>query len=455
MPVRFNPTYRAIFAAGVTVGVMTAFVLVATVIRDLVIAYRFGIGDVVDAFFMALLLPGIAVQVIAVSLATAAVPQLIRLQNRDEAAAAALAANIGVVVVACSLLATAGLALLSGPIVELLSAGFSPEKAALTRWLFVLLLPSIILQGWSTFVGGLINARRRFGIVAAAPAFRPLMMIAALMLPTDDPTILVAGLLGGLLLEAVLVSTLAVQLGLPVLPRWHGLDTGTRVVLKEFGPAGASTLIMALAQFATLYLASLLPAGSVAALSYGNKVVSLVIGLCALPISTAVLPHFSLLASQEEWLQLRAVACRITAVLLACTVPLALACAAFSGPIVSLLFERGAFTESDTAYVAQIQAFLVLQLPFYLTGILWVRVLTALQRNFLLALVAVVNAGTSIIASLILMRSHGAAGIALGVSLGHVVAPSFAGFLALSLLRARQLRYAESIRREPSPLLET
>jgi putative peptidoglycan lipid II flippase len=446
---KFNPAYRRIVLTSAVVAGMTAIVMAATVARDLAIAYRFGISDIVDAFFIALLVPSIAVQVTAVALANATLPQFIRLRSASATEAAQLAANVGAIGLALFLAVTLCLAALADPLIRLLGAGFSADKAAMTHSLYLGLLPIIALQGWSTLVGALINAQQRFAIVAAAPGLRPALMIILLLVASNDPMTLVLGLVTGSLLEAVLIGATAVSLGLPIRPRWHGLDTSARTILREFGPIAASTVIMSIAQFTNQYLASLMAAGSVAALSYGGKVVALFIGLCALPLSVTILPHFSTLASNRDWSQFRRTVLHAALLLMALTVPATIVAAVFSVDIVRLLFERGAFSQSDTLLVGQIQTYLILQLPFYMLGILWVRVLTALQRNHLVAVVALVNAATNILASIIFMQLQGVAGIALAISLGYVPACLIAGYFALSLLKHRQEQQLVSSTRIP------
>jgi putative peptidoglycan lipid II flippase len=195
-------------------------------------------------------------------------------------------------------------------------------------------------------------------------------------------------------------------------------------------------MIMSCAQFVDQYLAALLAPGSVAALSYGGKIVSLVIGFVALPLSVTLLPYFATMAAQHRWEKLRSTLLDWSVLLLGMAIPIASVCAYWSIPIVQLLFERGAFSSADTALVARIQGYLLLQLPFYVVGILWVRVLTALQRTRLVALVALTNATINIAASLVLIPSEGVAGIAMAISLGYIVASSLAGCFTFWLLNA-------------------
>jgi putative peptidoglycan lipid II flippase len=99
---------------------------------------------------------------------------------------------------------------------------------------------------------------------------------------------------------------------------------------------------------------------------------------------------------------------------------------AFSSPIVSLLFERGAFSEADTRAVAEVQALLALQIPFYVLGMIAVRLLSATSGNRILMWISFGNFAVNIVANYVFMRLWGVAGIALATSLVYVIASSVA-----------------------------
>ena len=172
---------RRIFSAAVMVGTMNGIVMVVAVFRDLVFAYRFGTGAIVDAFLMGLLVPTMAVQVIAVSLSLAMVPEVIRLHGQADCAEANSFSSSAIIIgLGFLLLLTAILLLLHQPLTAVLTAGFDEERTQLTTFFFLGLLPSIVVQGWSTLLGGLMNATNRFAIVALAPMLRPFALCAVL-----------------------------------------------------------------------------------------------------------------------------------------------------------------------------------------------------------------------------------------------------------------------------------
>jgi putative peptidoglycan lipid II flippase len=108
-------------------------------------------------------------------------------------------------------------------------------------------------------------------------------------------------------------------------------------------------------------------------------------------------------------------------VILLASVPLTLIVFALSEPIVSLLFERGAFTKADTHLSGQVQALFVLQVPFYMLGILIVRLISSLQANHVLMWGAAINLFLNIFLNYLFMQWFGVSGIALSTSVVYFI----------------------------------
>jgi hypothetical protein len=77
----------------------------------------------------------------------------------------------------------------------------------------------------------------------------------------------------------------------------------------------------------------------------------------------------------------------------------------------------GSFTVADTTLVADVQALLALQTPFYVAGIILVRLVTALGSTRDLTWISLVNTLLNVVLNLVLIRYMGLPGIALATSL--------------------------------------
>jgi putative peptidoglycan lipid II flippase len=245
---------------------------------------------------------------------------------------------------------------------------------------------------------------------------------------------LVVGSLAGVFLQCVVLGLALRRSGVPLLPHWRRATPDVAKALKQYLPvvlAGSLTTSNGLVDQA---MAAILQPGSVAALSYGGKTTSFLSSLGAAALGAVVLPHFSRMVSTGDWRGIRHTLNTYTRIILACAIPLTVAVFALSAPIVSLLFERGAFSQVDTKVVAQVQAYYILQLPWYVAGVLAVRLLSALSLNHVILLVAAINFLTNVVLNYVLMRHMGVSGIALSTSMVYLGSFIYCWFAAQQYL---------------------
>ncbi len=327
------------------------------------------------------------------------------------------------------------IALLFPIVLPILASSFNPEKLAFTRQLFWALLPIITVTGLATTWAAVLNAEGEFALPAATPIITSLIVafILFLRIQTGGAWGLALGTLIGACLEATLLGGRLKRHGLSLLPRWLGMDADLRQILRQYAPQAAAMLVFSGTTLADQAVAARLGPGSVAALNYGSKIISLFIGVTATTVSTAVLPHFSRLVALDDWKSLRRDMRRFSVLILAALTPLALLLAACSDPLVRLVFQRGAFTAQDTHLVGHVQAYFALQIPFFTVGMLCIRILCALKiisRNFWIAAFSVV---LNLVLDIVFAREFGVAGIALSTTGVSVIS---AGIYYLVALRA-------------------
>jgi putative peptidoglycan lipid II flippase len=399
---------------------LTVLVHLAAMGKELIVANRFGTGDALDALLIALLLPSFASNVIAGSFGSAFIPALIRIRGeQDPEAVKRLFSNVmaggTVLLVAISLI----LGVTASIILPVLGSGFSPEKLALTQSLFFVLFPILVINGIGLLWTSLLNAYDRFALAAFSPIMIPLVTIVFLYLAGKEWGIyaLAAGTLGGFILEVVLLAPGVRRLGFSLLPSWHGVDSDLTGLLKQYLPMVVGAFLMSCTGLVDQSMAARLGPGSVASLSYGNKIVAPLLGIGSLSVGTVVFPHFSRMVVALDWDRLHATLRRYGFVLLCVTVPITIGLILCSTPLVGLLFERGAFNAGDTLVVSGIQVFLVTQIPFYLLTILLVRLLSSLNKNSVLMQAAMINLGLKVILNYVLVPWFGVAGIGLSTAL--------------------------------------
>jgi putative peptidoglycan lipid II flippase len=411
---------RRILAATLIVGGLSVLVKVTAMAKELAVAYRFGTGDAVDAFLIAFLVPQLVVNIVAGSLPAAFTPVYIHVRELEGSAAARRlfeSATSGSIAVLLAM--TFALLLLMPLGFHLLASGFSAEKLALTRSIFLILSPVVLLNGLITMWTAVLNAEQRFAALAFAPVSVPLLTLLMVLYAGQTWGIyaLALGTVLGFLVQCAVLAVVVTRLGLPIIPRWGGVEPALRRVAAQYLPMVAGAALTTSSWVIGQAMAAMLPAGSVASLNYGNKVVGMLSEMGSMALATAVLPHFSVMVARREWAGIRRTLRVYVRLIVLIGVPVTVALVAASPEIVRLLFQRGAFTRGDTQLVATIQSLYLLQIPFVMVGMLYVRLASSLQRNQILLVGALITLPLNVVLNLILMRLIGIPGIALSTSL--------------------------------------
>lgn len=431
-----SPT-RQIFSAAITVGFMTALVKVVAVGKELVVAWRFGAGEALDAFFIALIVPSFIFVVVAESINAALIPTYIRVREQEGLEVAQRLFS-GVVVWSSALLGIITILMIATAPLYLpwLAGGFRPQKLDLTFHLICTIAPVVPLSGIVVIWGAVLNAGERFALAAISPAVTALITILLLLANKDWGIFALAiGLVCGTLLEMILLGAALKQQGISLRPKWYGFDSHLRQVVSQYAPMSAGAFLMCSTSLVDQSMAAMLSPGSVAALNYGNKVIALPISLIATAVSTAVIPYFSEMVADRNWLGVRDTMKRYLWLVVITTVPVTVVLFLFSQPIIEVLLQRGSFTAQDTHIVAQIQAMYALQLPFYVGGIFVVRLISSMQLNQILMWASGLNLIINICLNYLFMQWLGVIGIALSTSCVYAFS-----FLFVFLFATKNLR---------------
>ena len=415
-----KPVGFRILMAIMTVGGVTLVVRCASTLKELVVARLFGTGDALDAFLIAFVLPSFTINVVAGSFQAAFIPTYVHVRE-TEGLKAAKRLFQGVMMWGVLLLVVLSvvLALLSPYILPVLGSGFDPEKMKLTRSLFFFLLPVVVISGLATEWAADLNAAERFALAAWAPIMTPAVTIVFLVIVGRVWGIyaLALGTVIGFVLQAGLLGWGLTRQNVSLVPQWYGMDPATKQIIRQYLPMVAGALLMCSTVLVDQAMAAMLGPGSVAALDYGNKLVAFGLGIGSMALGTAVLPHFSRMIAVDDWTTVKRTLKIYMVAIIVVTIPLTLLMVYFSKPLVRVVFQRGAFSVADTTVVSGVFALYAFQVPFYLLGILGVRLLSAMKKNQILMVICAVNLGTNIVGNYILIRYLGVAGISLSTSI--------------------------------------
>ncbi len=426
-----------IFRAASFVGLLSLCPKLVAMLKELIVAERVGRGDLLDAFLIALVAPSFVVNLVAGSFNGALIPVFIYVRDCEGAEAAQrLFSNVIVWTTTLLLLLAVALAVGAPYYLSLLAPGFSPQKMALTRRLLYMLLPYVVLSGLVVNWTAVINAAHRFALPALSPMVTPALISVCLIATWSVWGVysLPIGTVIGTGIESLILAYTLKSQNLSLAFRWTGMDHHMRSIIRQYAPAAAGALILSSTAVIDQSFAARLMPGSVAALSYGSKLISPVIALAALALSTPLLPHFSQLVAQRDWSACRHTIRTYVKLAFFAAIPVAAMLAIFSGPLIRALFERGAFGPEDTRVVSLVQAMYAIQIPFYVASIVLIRFLSSVKRNDLLMYSAILSLVLDVLLNIVLSRFIGVAGIALATSLFYAAAFVFLSICVLKVI---------------------
>lgn len=361
---------------------VSGFTLVSRIlgfVRDFVIARSFGASDATDAFFVAFRLPNLLRRMFAEgAFSQAFVPILAEYKNREGQEAAHTLINRVSTLLALVVLLITLIGIVATPwIIWLTAPNFSadPDKFQLTVELTRITFPYILFMSLVALAGGVLNTWSRFSIPAFTPVLLNLSFIAMALFaaPYFDPPILAlawAVFIGGILQLLLQLRPLA-KLGLLPRPDFNFRDSGVRRVIKLMLPAMLGVSVVQVSLVINTVFASFLPSGSISWLYYADRLMEFPAGLLGVALGTILLPSLSKLRSDGQasaFSNMLDWGLRLTLML---TLPAALGLGLLAVPLISTLFQHGAFTAAD---VMQTRLAL-LSYSVGLTGLILVKIL--------------------------------------------------------------------------------
>lgn len=409
-----------------SVGGWTLVSRVTGFARDVVTAAVLGAGPIADAFVVAFRLPNHFRAIFGEgAFNTAFVPAYAGFAETGEAAAARRFASRVFTLMLIVQIVLLALALPGMPwIVRALAPGFSddPERFDLAVALTRITFPYLLAMTLVTLLSGVLNAHRRFAAAAGAPVLLNLSMLAALALAFLFPNAAYAAAWGvsvsGLLQLALVWWDCRRADIAPGLARPRLRDPAMIRFFKVLGPAVIGSAGFQIASFADTILASTLAAGAVSALYYADRLYQLPFGVIAIATGTVLLPEMSRRIAAGDVAGAHASQNRAAGFSLALSAPFAVAFLTLPEPIMTALFQRGAFSGEDSARAAGVLAAYGLALP----AVVLIRSAVAsfyARQDTTTPLVASLTAiGLNVALKIVLTGPYGVAGLAMATAAG-------------------------------------
>ncbi len=420
---------QSIFHASSILLVLFVASKVLGFVREQVIAALLGTTLQSDAFVVAATIPFTFSTIIGVSAGNALLPLYTgRLQDADRAY---LASTVSYVVGALVAVLTVLGMIFTPQVLDLLAPGFTGESRRIALLCTRIMLPSTILLTMGFLAKAVLNAHREFAVPAMAPVLQNVIFIT-LIIPFGSfmgPGLAWCTLAGALVFYLYNLPAMG-RFGIPLRPLLDIRDSDVRRVLLMSVPVMLTALTGRGFVFLDRWFGSQLVEGSIAALSFANRIRELPYGLFVAVISSVLFPALAAAAKGQDMQLLRdrtAMGLRLVGLV---TYPCMALMLVLAVPVVRLLFERGAFDVTATAVTATALSYYALSVAaMSATSVLTYTYLSL--RDALLPLwVGLAGLIVNILSDYLLVGRMGHAGLALGNTIGFwVTAVLFLVFL--------------------------
>ncbi len=367
-----------------TIGKMAIIIMLAKVmglLREVLVANIYGQGMESDILNTATQIPLLFFDmVLGVAILSTFVPIFNKnIENNGRDSAIAFANNFAAIV---GLIAT-GVAvigiILAEPIVDHMVPGYAeiPGKTAQTAALLRVLFPSIVFTSMAYIAVGILQSFGEFTIPSLISVVSNGVMILYLLLFGNR-----LGLMG-VAVSMLVAWALQLIIQIPHLIKFgyrykfilNFKDSGIKEAALIALPVLISSWAQPLCNVINMRFGSELDNGAVSALNWANKIYIIMVGVFAYAITNFIFPKLSRVSGEdrsEEFSAMTRVSLGYTIYIIAIVSALFLA---LSNPIISLIFERGAFTASASAITGE-------ALFFYSFGMIGYAICEVLNKSF-------------------------------------------------------------------------
>ncbi|MDR5856404.1 lipid II flippase MurJ [Caballeronia sp. LZ050] len=403
--------------------------------KEMVIAYRYGISHVVDAYQITLTLvswlPGACSAVFAIVL----VPAFVELRRQSAKEESQFLGELVAWAMVVGVLFTAILYLVWPYALQFMAGGLSVTTREMARQMLLVMAPIGVLIMIETAYGTRLQSKERH--IGTLLDGLPAVMTLLLVLFMTEKSAMVPLMWGTLLGYAVFVLVVwplggkveghYARLSLTFRShRWQPIYHAVRVFML-------GQLVVSCSPALDQYFVAHLGDGAVATLGYANRVFGLLISMGALAIAQGTLPVLSDILGKDDVTRARQTAFQWSLLMLGAGTLCAVVAYPLAPWMVQVIFQRGAFTAGNTMLVAELMRYALVQLPFYFAALVMMNLLSVEGRYKDMAVVTALAFVVKVIANVVLTRWIGMPGVLLATGMMH------AAVFCLSMIIARRV----------------
>ncbi len=272
-------------------------------LRDHLLAGRFGAGNELDVYYSAFTIPDfIALVLIFGAISAAIIPIFSSYLVNSKEEAWHYISNLLNIFLTFLIIICIVLIIFAPFLINLIAPGFSESKKEMTVMLMRIMFLSPIILGTSSIISGILQVFHRFLVTALAPIMYNLGIIIGILffVPKFGLKGLAFGVVFGALLHLFIQIPAFLHSGFKYQLNFNLRHPGVLKTLKLMVPRSLGLGAGQLNTIVITAIASTLASGSIAVFNLANNLSSILVNTVAVSLSTAIFPTMSLAFSKED-----------------------------------------------------------------------------------------------------------------------------------------------------------
>lgn len=388
--------------------------------KDIFLSFQFGVGPETDAYFIANAIPGFVFAGVFATIGLVFLPIYQRALTQGEESAASAVRTAVWTYGGLSLLISIVTIVVAPVLVETIAPDSSDSVKKLAVTLTRILACGFVFSGWVGLQSALLQAHKRFiwpQIVPVANHFVVILGLSIAFLTEGSIALLAFSAIAGWVFLAVISAFITHRPTSAVRGIAFSRSVFWKLALLSL-PVFLSQSLEQLNYLIDIYLGSGFGTGAVSHLTYASRLMMLFSAAFGVIISYFIFPYLSESIQSQDYVTAQRHISRGVLMVIMLTLPLSIICLTRAPELISLAFERGAFSEADV--LASSTVLLFFAPAILLTGLREVlnRVFLSTQQTRHILVFSLLGALTNIVASIYLSRTMGLSGVALGTTIG-------------------------------------
>ncbi|MEN6460040.1 MAG: murein biosynthesis integral membrane protein MurJ, partial [Syntrophomonas sp.] len=381
-------------------------------LREIFFASVFGTTVLTDMFGVIFSLPSLLFASVGTALSSVNIPDLTYfISNRTKEERDRYLSNLfAQVTLWATLICIIGITF-APTITKIIAPGFSGEVTGIAVALTRVMIPTLLFVSLTYVATGVLQVHGYFLMSSIISIPFNLVIIISLLIKGADIMFLGYITTLGWLLQFL------IQLPVIIKEKYHFFwridfkNEQTVSTFKQLIPILMGNSLLQLCLIIDRTFATHLTAGTTAALSFGSNLFVTVTSVFIVAMSTVVFPRLSKYCLDLDYTRIRLMLANIFKILLFILVPYLVLVVTYHQEIISLLYERGAFTSKSTSMTSLAFLFYSFAVIGYACQEIFNRVYYALKKFKIPMTVSMVCIAIKVLLDLILFRSAGITGI--------------------------------------------